>query len=227
MWRVLVLAVLLAGPAVAGEADDRKARSIAALTAQGIPVLPSLPLIEDKASSHRRMTDEVARRTIALAIVAVGGETLQQDLVDDLIMQFGAADFFSTDERQFLGDMIADPQDRIDATWRYEAVHVLLWALDIYDELGFPDTITDVPLLADTLRDLGTSGLIKKGQLRSQADLLDAADLMYRMHWAVRQAGLDGDPPPQGLDPSVVCERRYALEWLIGNVAWDNVRTDT
>lgn len=212
---------------MADEAGDRKARSIAVLTAQGVPVLPSLPVIEDKATSHRRTSEEVAHRTIALAVIAVTGETLDADLSASLTDQFQAQGYFSPEERRFLGDLTADPQDRINAAWRYEGVHVLLWALGIYDDIGRPDTITDVPLLASTLRELGADGLIARGQLRSQAELLDAADLMYRYHWAVRQARLDGVPPPASLDPSVVQERRYALEWLITNVPWDDVSTDT
>ena len=212
---------------MADEAGDRKARSIAVLTAQDVPVLPSLPVIEDKATSHRRTSEEVAHRTIALAVIAVTGETLDADLSASLTDQFQAQGYFSPEERRFLGDITADPQDRINAAWRYEGVHVLLWALGVYDDIGRPDTITDVPLLASTLRDLGADGLIARAQLRSQAELLDAADLMYRYHWAVRQARLDGAAPPAGLDPSVVQERRYALEWLITNVPWDDVSTDT
>ena len=227
MWRALVLALLLGGPVLGDEASDRKARSIAVLRAQGVPVLPSLPMIEDKATSHRRTSDEVARRTIALAVIAVTGETLDADVSASLTDQFQAQGYFSPEERRFLGDLTADPQDRINAAWRYEGVHVLLWALGIYDVIGRPDTITDVPLLASTLRELGAEGLFAQGQLRSQAELLDAADLMYRYHWAVMQARLDGVTAPAGLDPSVVQERRYALEWLITNVAWDDVSTDT
>ncbi len=68
-----------------------------------------------------------------------------------------------------------------------------------------------------------------QAKLRPQAELLDAADLIYRTHWAVRQARLDGEPSPAGLDPGVVHERHYALNWLIGYAgqAWDDMSTDT
>ena len=106
---------------------------------------------------------------------------------------------------------------------------MLLWALGIYPDIGRPDTITDVPLLAATLRDLGPEGLRAKARLRPQSQLLDATDLMYRYHWAVVQARLDGLPVPSGLDPGVVYERHYALNWLIGYMdqAWDDISTDT
>ncbi len=42
-------------------------------------------------------------------------------------------------------------------------------------------------------------------------------------------ARLDGTAMPPGLDPGIVYERHYVLNWLIGysGQAWDDVTTDT
>lgn len=108
-------------------------------------------------------------------------------------------------------------------------VHVLLWALGVTDDPGPPDAIVDVPRLAETLRDLGTEGLRARAVLRPQAEILDAADLIYRYHWAVVNARLHGQPAPAGLDAGVVLERHHALNWLIGYAGqdWDDISTDT
>jgi hypothetical protein len=230
LWLVLVWACLMLAPAQAQtEAEARKARSIAALEAAAVPVLPSLPVIETAATSLRRSEEEVARRMIALAIVAVKGETGDHEMGLGLIEQFGAADFLSPKEAAFMADPQPSDFDRVQFSWRYEGVWVLLWALNLIDDPGPPSDIADVPRLAELLRDLGTEGVLAKARLRSQAELLDAADLIYRQHWAVRQAELDGEPPPPGLDPGVVLERHYALNWLIGYMdqAWDDISTDT
>ena len=73
------------------------------------------------------------------------------------------------------------------------------------------------------------AGAEAAARLRPPAELLDAADLLYRYHWAVRDARIDGRPAPVGLDPSVVVEWHYALNWLIGygDAAWDEITTDT
>ena len=58
---------------------------------------------------------------------------------------------------------------------------------------------------------------------------MDQADLIYRMHWALRQAQIEGEAPPAGMVWDVVFERHYALNWLIGYMdqPWDEVSTDT
>ncbi|NJM82770.1 MAG: DUF4272 domain-containing protein [Tabrizicola sp.] len=228
----LVWLALALGPAQAQtetEAEARKARSIAMLEAADVRVLPSLPVIETEATSLRRAEAEVAERMIALAIVAVKGETADHAMGLSLIEQFGAAEFLTPDEAAFMADPEPSDFDRIQFSWRYEGVWMLLWALSLIDDPGPPSDIADVPRLAELLRDLGTEGVMAKARLRPQPELLDAADLIYRMHWAVRQAELDGQPPPPGLDPGVVLERHYTLNWLIGysGQAWDDISTDT
>ena len=146
-----------------------------------------------------------------------------------LLKQFTATGYFLPTEQAFIDNAEPSYHDLIDTSWRYEGAHVLLCAFGVYPDIGRPDAITDVPLLATTLRDLGPEGLRATAKLRPQSQLLDAADLMYRYHWAVIQAGLDGHPMPSGLDPGVVYQRHYALNWLIGYMdqAWDDISTDT
>jgi Domain of unknown function (DUF4272) len=231
MLRWILLGVLMMSQSVwaQDEATARKVRSMTQLQTEGVPVLDSLPVIETVATSTRRTDEDVIQRTIAFAIVAVKGETGDHDLGLKLIGQFGAAGYFSPDEQAFMDDPDPEEATRIAMSCRYEGVHVMLWALGIYPELGRPDTIMDVPLMAETLRDLGPDGLRAKAKLRDQADLLDAADLIYRYDWASVQARLVEDSTPAGLDPGVVVERHKTLNWLIGYMdqAWDDVSTDT
>lgn len=230
----LMLLALMAGLAVTPlmaetTAQTRKARSEAVLQAAGVPILPSLPLIEDEVSSLRRTDAEVAKRAIALAIVAVKGETGDHTMGLGLIDQFEAKDFFTPDESAFMADPNPTEQDRVKFSWRYEAVWLLLWSLNIIEDIGPPSDIADVPRLVEILRELGTDGVLAKAKLRPQSEILDAADLIYRQDWAVVNADLDGAAAPVGLDPDVVQERHYTLNWLIGYAgqAWDEISTDT
>lgn len=214
---------------LADEAQDRKARSIAILQEEGVKYTDHLPVIETTRTSLRRTEEEVVRRMIALAIVSVKGETGDHAMSQALVRQFRAKGYFSPAEQAFIDNPEPSEHDRNQLTWRYESVHVLLWALGIYDELGKPDTITDVPLLAATLRDLGPDGLRKKARLRPQKEILDAADLIYRYHWAIVNARVTGEPAPASLNASTVYERHYTLNWLIGYMGqdWDDISTDT
>lgn len=66
-------------------------------------------------------------------------------------------------------------------------------------------------------------------KLRSSHEILDEADLILRMHWAIVDARINNREVPGGLDGGVVYERHYALNWLIGyfDQPWDEVSTDT
>ena len=229
LFTVCLAALCLAAPLAAQTPEARKDASHSVLQAEGVPILLSLPLIADETSSPRRRDEEVIQRLIALAIVAVKGETNDHGMALGLVQQFNATGYFTPQEQAFMDNTRPVEQDLINMSWRYEGVHVLLWALGIYPDIGRPDAITDVPLLAATLRDLGPDGLRARAKLRPQSQLLDATDLMYRYHWATVQAGLDNQPMPSGLDNGVVYERHYALNWLIGYMgqAWDDISTDT
>lgn len=211
------------------EGLQRKARSIAILEAQNIPYIDWLPVIADSHQALRRNDSEIVKRLVALAIVAVKAETGDHKLGLDLLGQFQAHDFLSPEEQVFMSNPTPSEHDMIQFIWRYESAWVLLWALGFHDNLGPEDQIADVPWMAELLREEGTAGLMEKAQLRSQAEILDATDLIYRMHWAVREARINGKSFPRGLDGSVVYERHYALNWLIGyaGLPWDEMATDT
>ena len=70
---------------------------------------------------------------------------------------------------------------------------------------------------------------MRDAELRPMDEILDQADLIYRYHWAAKDRGHEERDPPAGLDRSVVRERHYALNWLIGycDQPWDEVSTDT
>lgn len=214
---------------VSSEAEQRKARSVAVLKKEGVPYIEHLPLIEAAAEIKPRSTEEVALRAIALAVVAVKGETVDQKLALDLVKRFDIRSALSPEERAFIDNPSPSERDRVQFAWRYEALGVMLWALGFEEELGRPDKLVDVPKAVGVLRDLGRDGFIAKAQLRSVDEILDQADLIYRYHWAVTDARVNARQAPAGLDPGVVYERHYALNWLIryADQGWDDVSTDT
>ncbi len=199
------------------------------LIAEQVPVLEGLPLIATEAESTRRTTEQVARRAMALCIVAVKGEGVEQEIIDELVKDYDIASALTPNEKQFIDNPSPTQHERVQFAWRYECYWVMLWSLGFIDELERPDKICDVKMAVSFLRQNGNEGFIKKAKLRSQSEILDAADLIYRYHWAVRDASINDEPIPAGLDSGVVMERHYALNWLIGYLgqAWDDVSTDT
>jgi len=157
----------------------------------------------------------------------VKAKGLEQEAVEASIEERGMRDLFTPRERAFIADPEPSQHDRIQFSWRCEAAWVLLWALRlVVGPLGRPERRCDSSLLFTIVS--GDPNLARLG-LRSANDILNEADLIYRYHWAVRQAGLDGKPPPAGLDDEVTVERHHALNWLIRycDDDWDDVTTDT
>ena len=211
------------------DATARKARSIARMRAEDVPVRESLPVIEGESQALRRTKEEIAYRAMSLLAVAARGEGVEREVVLQVSEDYGLGPHFSPAERAFLNDRTPSDHDRIQFTWRYEAAWVMLWALGYVESLDRPDHICDVPQAIEAMLSRSAEQFIADARLRPHAEILDEADLIYRYHWAVVEARVQGEPVPAGLDPGVAMERHHALNWLIGYLgqAWDEVSTDT
>lgn len=210
-------------------AAQRKAASEALLRDRQIPINPHLPHVEDEIECQARSTEEVAWRAMALLLVAVKGEGLEQDIVEQILADYRLAPHLSPEEQDFVANLDPSEHQRIQFSWRYEAAWTLLWALGYVAELGEPTAICDVPMAVQLMQQRPPEQFIADAKLRSQGEILDATDLIYRTHWAVVDARLKGQEAPADLIPGVVMERHHALNWLVGYLdqPWDQVSTDT
>ncbi|HVJ82449.1 MAG TPA: DUF4272 domain-containing protein [Planctomycetia bacterium] len=213
----------------AAEATERRDRSIAILKKENVPFMALLPVLETEAESKRRTTEEVAERAMALCVVAVKGEGLEQEEVLKLVKKYRLEKAFTPKEKAFIDDPKPSERDRTQFSWRYECYWVTLWSLGMIDKLERPDKICDVPKAAKLLFGETRASFLKKAKLRSQKEIMDAADLIYRYDWAAVDARVKGKETPAGLDGGVIVERHHALNWLIGYMdqEWDKVSTDT
>ena len=212
------------------KALERKLRSEEICRFEDVPVNPHLPVIEDETEVKLRPLEEVARRAMALGIVSVKGEGLEQERVLEIIEEYNLQNAFTPKEQKFINDENPSQSDRVQFIWRYESYWVLLWALSYIEELGAPDQICDVPRAMRVMIDLqNADNFIRNASLRNSSEILDAADLIYRYNWACVDARIKAKSTPASLDASVVYERHYALNWLIGylNQDWDDISTDT
>jgi hypothetical protein len=211
------------------EATDRRARSLAILASESVPYMSQLPVIETAAEVKPRAKEEIAYRALSLLTVALKGEGLEQDLVAGIVRKHGLASHLTPNESVFISNPNPSERDSIQFAWRYECAWVLLWALGYVEELDRPDQLCDVASAVGAMAERTTSEFLSDANQRSIDEILDAADLIYRYHWAVVSARMKGQPPPAELDGGVVQERHYALNWLIRYVdqEWDDISTDT
>ena len=87
---------------VSEEALSRKERSHSVLREQNIPYNEYLPVIETIDESKRRTTEDVARRAMALCIVAVKGEGVEQETIDQLVNKYQISSAFTPQEKAFI-----------------------------------------------------------------------------------------------------------------------------
>jgi len=191
--------------------------------------MAQLPMIESSAEVEPRTVEEIAYRALSLFAVAIKGEGLEQSIVDRVLRDYGLHAHLTPKESTFATDPSPARMDRVQFSWRYECVWVLLWALGYIENLNGPRQMCDVPRAARIIRERTAADFIAGTKQRSIAEVLDQADLIYRYHWATRSARLKGQPAPAGLNGGVVQERRYALNWLIRYLdqEWDKITTDT
>ncbi|AEV67460.1 DUF4272 domain-containing protein [Acetivibrio clariflavus] len=219
-------------------AEERKKRSIELLKSRNIPYIEHLPVIVGDEHARIREKEEIAKRAIALALIATyaadlaSGKSIEESrsFLKSLIERYNAETFFTERELEFINSDIIDEEKSIQFAWEYECLLVLLWALGYVKELDFPNKICDLSEIIGYIKDAKNfEEFLVSSNLRKKHEILDEADLIYRYDWACVDARIKNLPAPGGLDDEVVVERHKALNWLICyfDQEWDDVRTDT
>lgn len=216
---------------VYNEQDLRRERSISRLKQHHVPYIAHLPVIEAEAQTCRRTATEVGLRTICLALVSMKGADSDHDFILSGVEHYGVMNDFSPRERYFVLETEPTEHDKAQFAWSVEAAHALLWSVQLVDELDFPTAPCDWNAFWKGFHENDRDTFLERLSLRPQAAILDETDLIYRLHWASRDAQLTGRAQPSELDLSVVMERHKALNWLTMHVdddlSWDEVPTDT
>ena len=228
----LFLVLLLTMPLAMSEGpsqDPRKLKTEAFLKARGVPVNEWLPRVENEDEVRLRDAEDVAIRAMILYGLAAAGHGEDRARIRASFGKTGIWDHVSPNERSvFLADEMTESQ-QTDSTWRVEALWALLWSLGLVGEMPYPTDICDMETLHSVMDEASDLELFLSGvELRSKAEILDQMDMIYRIHWAVVDARINDREPPDGLDPGVVYERHYAMNWLVWYAdEWDDITTDT
>jgi hypothetical protein len=214
------------------EAWRRKAATEALLAARDLHPADTLPPLVAEPELRLRPVAEVGSRAVALLAVALRAESLAAGKAVPLAELErklpGVLQALSPLETAFMQAEQPETADLTAFSWRYESLLTLEWALGLA-ELPWPDGPCDAAATSRTLLERAEEAVGAKARLRPAAEILDALDLHYRLHWLVRQSRIDGKPLPAGIDAGVVSERHHALNWLtrFEDSDWDQTDTPT
>jgi hypothetical protein len=202
---------------------------------------------QDEYVEHVRSPNEVACRCIVLYAVLAAGHGESRDELVSWLRREGLWDAVSPKESDFLLSSAPTQQQRFQGQWRAEALLPLLWSLGLIAQLPSPQQICDVQSMQGVLPPLfaPVREFVSAARLRSEIEIHDANEAIYRIHWRVQDARRRGQPtlpgklqrmpvadctpPAESYNAGVVQERHYALNWLIGYCGqeWDDITTDT
>ena len=208
---------------------ERKTHTEKYLKSQGIPFIDHLPLIEEESEVKVRTPQEIAKRILVLTYLNyVAEEPEENEKVVDFLKQQELWDSVSNDEIQFFTNNLTD-HDKVNISWRTEAIWLLLWTINQVDELDLPVEQVEISKILNLLPDfmIDTSEFVATATSRTASEILDISDLTYRLHWATRQGELDKSET-LNLNSSILVERHYAINWVTYyDENWDDITTDT
>nr|WP_199001125.1 DUF4272 domain-containing protein [Flavobacterium sp. ASV13] len=218
------------------EVDDdqkqRKENSEKILEKENIKINKHLPCIESENETKIRTPKEIAERVSVLAVTnLVAFNSISSEEAIDYLQNYKLWDFTTEGEKEFL----ANPTDDKKAyeSWKCEGIWTLMWALNKVEKLDFPNEFCnleninpeDYPVGIDKDPFDFINSIVSS---RSKSEILDANDLYYRYNWACVDERINGRQIEE-INPGIVYERQYALNWLISYMEqdWDSISCDT
>ncbi len=212
-------------------AQQRKDQTERYLKSLNIPVNKHLPCIEGENDVKLRDGKEIAARILILVYLAYVAEVPdERENVIDFLKSNALWEQVSQDEKELYQKEVLTNQEAVNISWRTEAIWLLLWTISKVQKLELPQEQVEINEILARLPKFLTSPnkFIENAVLRPTSEILDASDLIYRLHWAARETDLKKQPMPASLNLSIVMERHYAINWVtFYGDEWDDILTDT
>ncbi|MBE9597986.1 DUF4272 domain-containing protein [Pedobacter sp. MC2016-24] len=200
------------------------------LVSLGIPFHDRVSLIEKEQKSEIRSAQDIAQRILILTYL-IYISNVEEDRLEiiEFLKKENLWDSVTGNERKLFLKKKLTRKERINISWRSEGIWVLLFTINKIEKLELPQQEIEMDAIFNQIPDFmtKTEAFVKSAVIRSPAEILDLWDLIYRIHWAVRNVKLN-NLAPLDVDSSIVIERHYAINWVTNSsLNWDDVITDT
>lgn len=209
----------------------RKEASELQLHKRGIRINVQLHVIEADEEVRLRTPAEVEARLIALWAVSQSAISGERKAMHAYLQAQNLLTLLSTQEIAFLTQETVSETMQQSCRERLHAFHFLAWCAGLLDkiDLSTKPIATEKILQHFTLSDQATP-LTAPLKLRRKTDIMNWADLLYRLHWAVRHATLNDKPSPGNINAAMVREWHQTVNWICNyddENNWDLVSTET
>jgi hypothetical protein len=206
----------------------RKETTEGFLRSRGVRVNPHLPFTESPEELSLATPQQVARRACIISGLISRAFGAPRDLVLRYFESGGLLEHATASEIALIRAPSLEQKQverlkiQVEGLWELAWVLCLIPSIDHFQYCGH-QLITLVPKLDEPV-----SGFVERAQMRPLEDLLAEADMLYRLHWAVREASLRQQSIPNGLRFYVTDERLRAINWvLLSDVSWEDTDTST
>jgi Domain of unknown function (DUF4272) len=209
-------------------AQELKIETEAFLKRRGYPVNPHLPQIEEMAELHIASSLDVRRRCLILASVCGRAYGAKYELVAPWIDHHGLRPLCTEDELALIDQATPSESQKAPFRTQPEALWEFAWVLKM-----IPSADHFKPCSANLVHMFPKPGedptaFLSATDIQDRHAIHREADLLYRIHWAVRDAVLSGRKSPNGQGEYLTLYRLQAINWVMqSNVPWDEVDVST
>ncbi|WP_269745026.1 DUF4272 domain-containing protein [Methyloversatilis discipulorum] len=189
------------------------------------------PYFDEGPEDEIRDAGAIARRALALfAVISIAFGDDKQKLIDWLRAEDLWAEL-SPEELDFITSETPSERQVFNASWRSEALLLLLWSLGLVEAIPAPSETCNPALFRDLLpprTSVSVNEFIASARRRSDEVLVEMADEILNLHWEARDASINGRECPE-VHIGIIQERHHGINWAIGygGSPWDEVATDT
>ena len=210
------------------EALELKEKTESLLLKEGIPVNKHLPKIESISELSFAPAANIRQRAVALSYILARAFGAPIDMVQNSINEYHLENIFLPQELEFINQANPPKEDSEQYQLGVESLWELAWVLGLIPKVSHSSYCGNN--LAHLVPKPGEdpSEFLASTQMRSHEEIYEEADLLYRVHWASREAYLTGSPEPTGVPEYVIEQRHKAINWVsYGEASWNEVDTST
>ncbi|GAL87480.1 hypothetical protein CHU_2548 [Sporocytophaga myxococcoides] len=205
-------------------ASERKKLTENFLSSHGLPVFDNWPPLEEENDITLKTPQEIAERILILSYLnCTAFDPGLRNKIIGFLHEEGLWDKISLQEKLLFEKSEFNDDEIAIIAWRAESIWILLWSINKSNQLNFPPEEVNFNTIFEHLPPFlnNAEDFITSATLRHATEILDQADLLFRLNWTFYQAHTNNLDIPE-LNQGIVFERYFAINWVINfRKTWD------